>query len=342
MADLRQIAPVQRALNNSSYNYLGFSQACGSCSDAVQESIRRYGVSTCGTRLERGSTELHVSAEALVARFLGMDDALGSLIISDELNHTSIRLGARDSGLESGSVQDTSSVEDDLELLLKFYLFVDEAHSIGALGPHGRDVTDYFNIPPRSIDVLMGIFTKSSGAAGGYIAGSEALIDALRPRGHSGPYAEAMPPPVLTQIIASIASMMGVVSAPQPTKSPNSLSPANSIVRLKDSAKVSPRMAPASMLPKWLNLHPSLVDGSEAPMRIRRLAFNSRYLHAGLKKLGFMIDGHPFSPIVPLLMFNPAKLFMFARIMRVRNTDCCRCRGVPRYSVGEGSCAALC
>ena len=49
----------------------------------------------------------------------------------------------------------------------------------------------------------MGTFIKCFGAAGGYIAGSKVVIDKLRLRGYSGLYAEAMSPPVLTQIIAS-------------------------------------------------------------------------------------------------------------------------------------------
>ena len=52
------------------------------------------------------------------------------------------------------------------------YLYLDEAHSIGALGPHGRGVLDYFGLDYRDVDLLMGTFTKSFGSAGGYIAGS--------------------------------------------------------------------------------------------------------------------------------------------------------------------------
>lgn len=51
------------------------------------------------------------------------------------------------------------------------FLYLDEAHSIGALGPRGRGVVDYFGLDPGDVDVLMGTFTKSFGAAGGYIAG---------------------------------------------------------------------------------------------------------------------------------------------------------------------------
>lgn len=53
----------------------------------------------------------------------------------------------------------------------KAYLYLDEAHSIGAVGQTGRGVTELFNVNPADVDVMMGTFTKSFGAAGGYIAG---------------------------------------------------------------------------------------------------------------------------------------------------------------------------
>ena len=106
-----------RALNISSYNYLGFAQTSGGCADAVEESIKRYGISTLGSRLEGGATDLHAVGDALVANFVGMEDALicsmgfatnsttipalvwrGCLVISDEFNHASIRFGTRLSG----------------------------------------------------------------------------------------------------------------------------------------------------------------------------------------------------------------------------------------------------
>ncbi len=55
----------------------------------------------------------------------------------------------------------------------KAYLYVDEAHSIGALGPRGRGVVDYFGLDPSDVDIMMGTFTKSFGAAGGYIGGKK-------------------------------------------------------------------------------------------------------------------------------------------------------------------------
>lgn len=55
----------------------------------------------------------------------------------------------------------------------KAYLYLDEAHSIGAVGATGRGVVEYFGMSPDDVDVLMGTFTKSFGAAGGYIAGKK-------------------------------------------------------------------------------------------------------------------------------------------------------------------------
>lgn len=55
----------------------------------------------------------------------------------------------------------------------KAYLYLDEAHSIGALGPNGKGVVDYFGLDPNDVDIMMGTFTKSFGAAGGYIGGKK-------------------------------------------------------------------------------------------------------------------------------------------------------------------------
>jgi hypothetical protein len=50
---------------------------------------------------------------------------------------------------------------------------MDEAHSIGAMGKHGRGIVDYFGLDSNDVDILMGTFTKSFGSAGGYIAGKK-------------------------------------------------------------------------------------------------------------------------------------------------------------------------
>lgn len=125
-----------RALNISAYNYLGFAQSHGGCADSVSTCLSTYGVSSFGNRLGVGSLDLHSQAEKLVAKFVGMQDSIiismgfatnsttipaiagpGTLIISDEYNHSSIRFGARLSGASIRQYKHNDMVE--LENLLK-------------------------------------------------------------------------------------------------------------------------------------------------------------------------------------------------------------------------------
>ena len=55
-------------------------------------------------------------------------------------------------------------------------LYVDEAHSIGTMGPEGRGICDFFGVDPREGDLWMGTISKALGAQGGYLAGPERLI----------------------------------------------------------------------------------------------------------------------------------------------------------------------
>ena len=92
----------------------------------------------------------------------------------------------------------------------KTYLYLDEAHSIGAVGPTGRGVVEHWGCDPKDIDIMMGTFTKSFGSAGGYIAGSQKLINFLRQNSHAATYASSMSPPVCLQIIKTLEIIMGL------------------------------------------------------------------------------------------------------------------------------------
>lgn len=92
----------------------------------------------------------------------------------------------------------------------KAYLYLDEAHSIGAIGPNGRGVVDYYGCDPCDVDILMGTFTKSFGSAGGYIAGTKKLVTYLREYSHAECYATSMSQPVAQQIISSMSIIMGI------------------------------------------------------------------------------------------------------------------------------------
>ena len=51
---IRYTGRAKRCLNLSSYNYLGFAENSGPCTDAVESAIEKYGLSTCASRLDFG------------------------------------------------------------------------------------------------------------------------------------------------------------------------------------------------------------------------------------------------------------------------------------------------
>jgi 7-keto-8-aminopelargonate synthetase-like enzyme len=60
-----------------------------------------------------------------------------------------------------------------------FQLLVDEAHSFGVLGPNGRGLADEAHLEDE-VDFVVGTFSKSIGAIGGFGAGNHPLFDTLR------------------------------------------------------------------------------------------------------------------------------------------------------------------
>ncbi|KVH98122.1 hypothetical protein Ccrd_023668, partial [Cynara cardunculus var. scolymus] len=254
---LKRTTKTSRCLNLGSYNYLGFAAADEYCTPRVIECLKKYSASTCSTRVEGGTTALHCELEDVVANFVRKPAALvtgmgyvtnsailpvliakGGLIISDSLNHNSIVNGARaPSHLEKvlreliadGQprthrpwkkiivvVEGIYSMEGELcelpEIVsickkYKAYVYLDEAHSIGAIGKTGRGVCELLGVDTADVDVMMGTFTKSFGSCGGYIAGSKELIQYLKYTCPAHIYATSISPPSAEQILSAIKKM---------------------------------------------------------------------------------------------------------------------------------------
>lgn len=62
----------------------------------------------------------------------------------------------------------------------KAFLMVDEAHSAGVLGAHGRGIGEYLGVDPQDVDLWMGTLSKSFGSCGGYITGCRAMVEYLK------------------------------------------------------------------------------------------------------------------------------------------------------------------
>lgn len=101
----------------------------------------------------------------------------------------------------------------DLHALVRFkrrynaWLMVDEAHSVGVLGKHGRGVAEEQDVDPREVDIWMGTLSKAFTSAGGYIAGSSPLIEVLKYTSPGLVYSVGAPPSSVTAARAAIEVM---------------------------------------------------------------------------------------------------------------------------------------
>ena len=76
----------------------------------------------------------------------------------------------------------------------KALLMVDEAHSIGVMGAHGRGMGEHFGVDPAEVDLWMGTLSKALGSCGGYIAGSRTLVRWLKYTVPGFVYSVGLPP----------------------------------------------------------------------------------------------------------------------------------------------------
>ncbi|WP_188769747.1 8-amino-7-oxononanoate synthase [Novosphingobium endophyticum] len=87
------------------------------------------------------------------------------------------------------------------------FLFVDEAHATGVLGPGGAGLSAEM---PGRIDLVMGTFSKAMGGFGAYVAGSRVLIDYLVNTANGFIFTTAPPPAVLGAIDAALDLVAGM------------------------------------------------------------------------------------------------------------------------------------
>jgi glycine C-acetyltransferase len=82
-------------------------------------------------------------------------------------------------------------------------MMVDDAHASGVFGENGRGTIDHFGVHGR-VDVQVGTLSKAIGALGGYVAGTQALIEFLYHRARPFLFSTSHPPAVAAACIAAI------------------------------------------------------------------------------------------------------------------------------------------
>jgi 8-amino-7-oxononanoate synthase len=177
----------------------------------------------------------HATNESVIGHMVGP----GDLILHDALAHNSIVEGSLLSGARRRPfahndadtadrllgefrheyrrvlmvIEGVYSMDGDIPDLPRFIevknrhkalLMIDEAHSIGVLGSHGRGIGEHFGVDRRDVDIWMGTMSKSLGSCGGFIAGSKELVEYLKYTLPGFVFSVGMPPAAAAAALASL------------------------------------------------------------------------------------------------------------------------------------------
>jgi 8-amino-7-oxononanoate synthase len=221
--DPRVIAAAQQALADAGVGATASALVCGRTvwHERLERTLAEFEGQPAAVLFPTG---LAVNV-GTVAALAGKDDA----VFSDRLNHASLIDGCRLSGarvhiyrhdeldklaevLQRASsarrrfiVTDAVfSMDGDLaplpelcEIAERFdaQLIVDEAHGTGVYGDRGRGACELFGVEER-VAVRIGTLSKSLGTLGGFVTGSQNLVDYLWNAARTQIYSTALPPAV--------------------------------------------------------------------------------------------------------------------------------------------------
>ncbi|MCX7845204.1 MAG: pyridoxal phosphate-dependent aminotransferase family protein [Dictyoglomaceae bacterium] len=103
---------------------------------------------------------------------------------------------------------DIAPLPEIIELCKKYSarLMVDDAHSIGVLGDHGRGTANHFGVED-DVDIIMGTFSKSFASLGGFIVGDEEVIFYIKHNARSFIFSASISPANTAAAIAALEIM---------------------------------------------------------------------------------------------------------------------------------------
>jgi 8-amino-7-oxononanoate synthase len=180
----------------------------------------------------------HATAASVIETILGPKD----LLIHDSLIHNCVVVGAQGARCQRKSFRHNDL--DDLEAYLTLtrhlfervlivseglfsmdgdgpdlfrlveikerfqaWLMMDEAHALGVIGETGRGIAEHCGMDPSRVDIWFGTLSKALVGCGGYVCGSQVLIDILKARAPGLVFSVGMPAPVAAASLKALEIM---------------------------------------------------------------------------------------------------------------------------------------
>lgn len=100
---------------------------------------------------------------------------------------------------------DIAPIKDIIRLAKKYnaLTYIDEVHSVGIYGPEGAGMASQLECMD-DIDIIQGTMAKAYGVIGGYIAGKNVIVDAIRSYAPGFIFTTALPPGIAAAALASV------------------------------------------------------------------------------------------------------------------------------------------
>lgn len=140
----------------------------------------------------------HNNMDELERLLSKIDDTHGKLIIVDGIFSM------------EGDIADLPSI---IKLAKKYgaRVMVDDAHSFGVLGEHGRGTAEHFGLE-EDVDIIMSTFSKSLASLGGFVAAKQDVIDYIKHNSRPFIFSASIPP---SNAAAAIAALEIIKAEPQ-------------------------------------------------------------------------------------------------------------------------------
>jgi len=132
----------------------------------------------------------HNDMASLEERLRSIDSGRGSLIVIDGVFSM------------EGDVADLPGI---VELAKRHHarVMVDDAHGVGVMGEHGRGTAEHFGLED-DVDLVMGTFSKSLAAVGGFVAGDRPVVEWIKHHARTLIFSAAPPPASVASVIKAL------------------------------------------------------------------------------------------------------------------------------------------